>query len=203
MCVADEMAGTTDAVYALLDQIWTPALDRAEGGAGRDGQRLLQKDVPGATFESWDWWYYAEKLRKQQLRTRRGDAASLFLARKRAGRHLLPRQPALRHYLPAHRRRRSTILRRSPTRCSTPTSRIWACSTSTSFRATARVRGRGAATMSNRPTEDGERVAPVVSDRLQLHPSGAQRPLTLLDARRDRRRSSTNSAMRSISCSTT
>lgn len=27
--------------------------------------KLLQKDVPGATFESWDWWYYAEKLRKQ------------------------------------------------------------------------------------------------------------------------------------------
>lgn len=26
---------------------------------------LLQKDIPGATFESWDWWYYAEKLRKQ------------------------------------------------------------------------------------------------------------------------------------------
>ena len=62
--VADEMAGTTDAVYALLDQIWTPALDRA-GEELAEMDKLLQKDVPGATFESWDWWYYAEKLRKQ------------------------------------------------------------------------------------------------------------------------------------------
>ena len=53
--VADEMAGTTDAVYALLDQIWTPALDRA-GEELAEMDKLLRKDVPGATFESWDWW---------------------------------------------------------------------------------------------------------------------------------------------------
>ena len=62
--VADEMAGTTDAVYGLLDQIWTPALERAKGELS-EMDTLLQKDIPGATFESWDWWYYAEKLRKQ------------------------------------------------------------------------------------------------------------------------------------------
>ena len=62
--VADEMAGTTDAVYGLLDQIWTPALERAKGELA-EMDTLLQKDIPGATFESWDWWYYAEKLRKQ------------------------------------------------------------------------------------------------------------------------------------------
>ena len=58
------MAGTTDAVYGLLDQIWTPALERAKGELA-EMDTLLQKDIPGATFESWDWWYYAEKLRKQ------------------------------------------------------------------------------------------------------------------------------------------
>lgn len=62
--VADEMAGTTDAVYGLLDQIWEPALERAKGELS-EMDTLLQKDIPGATFESWDWWYYAEKLRKQ------------------------------------------------------------------------------------------------------------------------------------------
>ena len=62
--VADEMAGTTDAVYDLLDQIWEPALERAKGELS-EMDTLLQKDIPGATFESWDWWYYAEKLRKQ------------------------------------------------------------------------------------------------------------------------------------------
>ena len=62
--VADEMAGTTDAVYGLLAQIWEPALERAKGELS-EMNTLLQKDIPGATFESWDWWYYAEKLRKQ------------------------------------------------------------------------------------------------------------------------------------------
>ena len=62
--VADEMAGTTDAVYGLLGQIWEPALERAKGELS-EMDTLLQKDIPGATFESWDWWYYAEKLRKQ------------------------------------------------------------------------------------------------------------------------------------------
>ena len=62
--VADEMAGTTDAVYGLLDQIWEPGLERAKGELS-EMDTLLQKDIPGATFESWDWWYYAEKLRKQ------------------------------------------------------------------------------------------------------------------------------------------
>ena len=62
--VADEMAGTTDAVYGLLDEIWTPALERAKGELA-EMDKLLQQEVPGATFESWDWWYYAEKVRKQ------------------------------------------------------------------------------------------------------------------------------------------
>lgn len=62
--VADQMAKTTKAVYGLLDEIWTPALERAKGELA-EMDTLLQRDLPGATFESWDWWYYAEKLRKQ------------------------------------------------------------------------------------------------------------------------------------------
>ena len=63
--VDDEMAGTTDAVYALLDEIWTPALDRAKGELA-EMEELFRKDVPEGEFASWDWWYYAEKLRKQK-----------------------------------------------------------------------------------------------------------------------------------------
>lgn len=63
--VSDQMAGTTGAVYALLDEIWTPALDRAKTELA-EMDELLQRDQPGATFESWDWWYYAEKVRKQK-----------------------------------------------------------------------------------------------------------------------------------------
>ena len=61
---SDQMAGTPEAVYGLLDEVWEPALDRAKEEL-RQMNELLQKDEPGATFASWDWWYYAEKLRKQ------------------------------------------------------------------------------------------------------------------------------------------
>lgn len=63
--VDDEMAGTTDAVYKLLDEIWTPALERAKGELA-EMEPLFRKDVPDGEFASWDWWYYAEKLRKQK-----------------------------------------------------------------------------------------------------------------------------------------
>lgn len=61
---ADQMAGTPQAVYALLNEIWTPALDRAKAEL-KEMTALFKKDYPDATFESWDWWYYAEKVRKQ------------------------------------------------------------------------------------------------------------------------------------------
>lgn len=63
--VADEMAGTTDAVYKLLDEIWTPALESAKGELA-EMETLFKKDFPEGEFASWDWWYYAEKVRKQK-----------------------------------------------------------------------------------------------------------------------------------------
>ena len=62
--VADEMAGTVSNVYSLLDQVWEPALKRASEELA-EMTELLHEDLPGVTFESWDWWYYAEKLRKK------------------------------------------------------------------------------------------------------------------------------------------
>ena len=63
--VDDEMAGTTDAVYKLLNEIWTPALERAKGELA-EMEELFRKDHPDGEFASWDWWYYAEKVRKQK-----------------------------------------------------------------------------------------------------------------------------------------
>ncbi len=53
------MAKEPEAVYALLDQLWEPALERAK-------EELKEmKAIKGDNeFESWDWWYYAEKLRE-------------------------------------------------------------------------------------------------------------------------------------------
>ncbi len=62
--IADQMAGKPEAAYKLLDELWTPALERAKTELS-EMQPLLEADHPGAVFESWDWWYYAEKLRKK------------------------------------------------------------------------------------------------------------------------------------------
>ena len=49
-------------VYKCLMDIWTPALKVAK--QERDiYQKMLEKDVPGAKLQPWDWRYYAEKYR--------------------------------------------------------------------------------------------------------------------------------------------
>ena len=62
--ISNEMAGSTSAVYDLLDEIWTPAVERAKGELD-EMLPLFEKDHPGEKFASWDWWYYAEKVRKK------------------------------------------------------------------------------------------------------------------------------------------
>ena len=59
------MAGTTEAVYDLLEGVWAPALESAKRELG-ELDSLFRKDFPDGEFASWDWLYYAEKLRKQK-----------------------------------------------------------------------------------------------------------------------------------------
>ncbi len=63
--IANEMAKTPAAVYDLLGEIWTPALEKAKGELA-EMDTLFKTDVPAGEFASWDWWYYAEKVRKQK-----------------------------------------------------------------------------------------------------------------------------------------
>lgn len=58
-----QMAKTPEAVYALLTELWTPALDRAKGELA-EMQAIKVAETGDSTFASWDWWFYAEKLRK-------------------------------------------------------------------------------------------------------------------------------------------
>ncbi len=63
--IANEMAGSTKAVYGLLDEIWTPAVERAN----KEVEAMLplfEQDHPGEKFQPWDWWFYAEKVRKRE-----------------------------------------------------------------------------------------------------------------------------------------
>ncbi len=58
-----QMAKTPEAVYALLNELWTPALERAKGELAQMREIKIQ-ETGDSTFASWDWWFYAEKLRK-------------------------------------------------------------------------------------------------------------------------------------------
>ncbi len=57
------MAQTPEKAFALLDQLWEKSL-RVAGNEAAAMQKLIAQE--GGTFKlaSWDWWYYAEKLRK-------------------------------------------------------------------------------------------------------------------------------------------
>ncbi len=61
---SEQMSGNPEAVYKLLNAIYEPALERAKGEL-EQMLPLLRRDENSAEFESWDWWYYAEKLRKK------------------------------------------------------------------------------------------------------------------------------------------
>ena len=64
---SQEMAGSPEAVYKLLTDIWEPAVAKArEELAEMDTLFKRDNKASDARFESWDWWYYAEKVRKQK-----------------------------------------------------------------------------------------------------------------------------------------
>lgn len=59
----DRMAKNPGNVYDLLMQIWEPALIKAK--EERDMmQALIDSEGDDFELQSWDWWYYAEKIRK-------------------------------------------------------------------------------------------------------------------------------------------
>jgi len=57
------MAGNPKAVYDLLDKLWQPALKRAQTEA-TEFQQLIDQEGGGFKLQSWDWWYYSEKIRQ-------------------------------------------------------------------------------------------------------------------------------------------
>jgi len=59
----ENMAKKPESVTKLLGQLWTPALKMSEQEA-QDLQNLIGQEGQGFKLEPWDWWYYAEKLKK-------------------------------------------------------------------------------------------------------------------------------------------
>jgi peptidyl-dipeptidase Dcp len=63
LALDDAMAENPNAVYALLNKLWTPALKRAKGEAA-DLQAMIRKEGGNFELKPWDWWFYAEKVKK-------------------------------------------------------------------------------------------------------------------------------------------
>ena len=73
--LADCMAKNHQTVDAFLQSVWVPSLEAAKREAA-ELQKLLDEDIAagkvlpslqggdGGRLAPWDWWYYAEKLRK-------------------------------------------------------------------------------------------------------------------------------------------
>lgn len=72
------MAKRPKTVYDFLNKLWKPALKVAK--QERDAmQAMIKKE--GGTFklEAWDWWYYAEKIRKEKYDLDENELRPYFL----------------------------------------------------------------------------------------------------------------------------
>ena len=59
----ENMARAPEKVYELLNQLWKPALKMAKAEA-YDLQSMIFAGGDHFKLESWDWWYYAEKVKQ-------------------------------------------------------------------------------------------------------------------------------------------
>jgi peptidyl-dipeptidase Dcp len=64
--VDNNMAKKPANVYDLLMKVWNPAIARAKEEAA-DMQKMINREGGNFSLESWDWWYYAEKVRKEKF----------------------------------------------------------------------------------------------------------------------------------------
>ena len=59
------MAGNPDNVFNLLNNLWSKAVPVAQNEV-KEMQRIIDREGGKFRLEPSDWWYYAEKLRKQK-----------------------------------------------------------------------------------------------------------------------------------------
>ncbi len=59
----NNMAKKPENVYKFLEQLWKPALKIAKREV-KELQEMISKEGHDFKLQPWDWWYYAEKLKK-------------------------------------------------------------------------------------------------------------------------------------------
>ncbi len=75
---SNEMASSPEAVYELLEGVWTPALERSKQELERMMTIFRRDHNNGEQFESWDWWYYAEKVRQADYNLKEEEIRDYF-----------------------------------------------------------------------------------------------------------------------------
>ncbi|HPR32864.1 MAG TPA: M3 family metallopeptidase, partial [Prolixibacteraceae bacterium] len=73
----DRMAKVPAHVYDLLYKLWEPALRNAKTEAA-EMQAMIDREGGNFKLESWDWWYYAEKIRKEKYDLDEGQLRPYF-----------------------------------------------------------------------------------------------------------------------------
>jgi peptidyl-dipeptidase Dcp len=63
--ISENMAETPQNVDLFLQKLWVPALQRAKNELS-EMQAIVNKDGGKFKIQSWDWWFYAERLRKEK-----------------------------------------------------------------------------------------------------------------------------------------
>jgi peptidyl-dipeptidase Dcp len=64
--LTDTMAGTREAVYKLVDEVWPRALSAVQRERQELQQVMRAEGAADQPIEAWDWRYWAEKVRQQR-----------------------------------------------------------------------------------------------------------------------------------------
>ena len=83
--IDNNMAKTPENVLTLLNKLWDATLPQAKKEA-KELQAYVKKEGNSFKLESWDWWYYTEKLRKEKYALEESELRPYFsLASVQAG----------------------------------------------------------------------------------------------------------------------
>lgn len=63
--IEQNMAKTPEKVYDFLMELWVPSLDLSKKEVV-EMQKIVDREGGDFKLASWDWWYYAEKVRKEK-----------------------------------------------------------------------------------------------------------------------------------------
>lgn len=75
--IDNNMAKTPENVLTLLTKLWDAALPMAAEEA-KELQKMIDKDSGNFKLQSWDWWYYTEKLRKEKYALEESELRPYF-----------------------------------------------------------------------------------------------------------------------------